>query len=71
MQPPQFGTITTSNGTFQLTITSPASSTIIQASTNLLSPNWLNIYTSTPPFTFTDPNASNYPYRFYRAVLGP
>jgi uncharacterized repeat protein (TIGR01451 family) len=71
VQPPQFGTITTSNGTFHLTITSPASSTIIQASTNLLPPNWLNVYTGTPPFTFTDPNASNYPYRFYRAVLGP
>jgi uncharacterized repeat protein (TIGR01451 family) len=71
VQPPKFGTVTTSNGTFRLTITSPANSTIIQACTNLMPASWLNIYTGTPPFTFTDPYASNYPSRFYRAVLGP
>ncbi|MFZ0829365.1 MAG: Calx-beta domain-containing protein [Verrucomicrobiia bacterium] len=72
IQPPQFGTIVVSNGSFQLTITSPTNppaSTIIQASTNLI--NWIPVYTSTPPFTFTDPGATNYPYRFYRAVSGP
>ena len=31
---------------------SPYYSTIIQASTDLV--NWVNIYTNTPPFTFTD-----------------
>jgi uncharacterized delta-60 repeat protein len=68
-QPLQFGSIVNSNGIFQLTITGPLYSTIIQASTNLV--NWLPVYTNTPPFTFTDPNASSYPYRFYRAVLEP
>ena len=58
-----------SNGTFRLTITSPSYSTIIQASTNLV--NWVPVYTNMPPFTFTDSNVSSYPYRFYRAVLGP
>jgi uncharacterized repeat protein (TIGR01451 family) len=71
--PPQIaGNFISANGTFKLTIsnpTNPAVSTIIQASTNLI--NWVNIYTNTPPFTFTDPNASNYPYRFYRAVAVP
>jgi subtilisin-like proprotein convertase family protein len=69
--PPQFGGIVSSNGTFQFTITGKASSTIIQASTNLVSGIWVNLYTNTPPFTFTDSNASNYRYRFYRAIPAP
>jgi hypothetical protein len=58
------------NGVFQLTVSmpSPYISTIIQASTNLL--NWVNIYTNTPPFSFTDPTAMT-GSRFYRALLGP
>lgn len=67
---PQFGSnFTSTNGTFSLTITGASVSTILQASTNLV--NWINVYTGTPPFTFTDPGASNYPDRFYRALLGP
>jgi hypothetical protein len=68
--PPQFGSLVFSNGTFQLTISSPALSTIIQASTNLASPNWVNVFTGTPPFTYIDTQATNYSDRFYRAV-GP
>jgi hypothetical protein len=69
-QPLQFESIVYADGTFQLTITSPTSSTIIQASTNLV--NWVPVYTNyTPSFTYTDSNASSYPYRFYRAVSGP
>jgi hypothetical protein len=65
--PPQFSTVLAlTNGAFQLSIASPALPTIIQASTNLV--DWVSIYTNTPPFTFTDSNASNYPNRFYRAV---
>jgi uncharacterized repeat protein (TIGR01451 family) len=44
-------------------------SVIIQGSTNLMT--WVNIYTNTTPFTFTDLNATNYPARFYRAIIGP
>jgi hypothetical protein len=58
-------------GTFQLTITNPPVSTIIQVSTNLVSTNWVNVFTGTPPFTYPDPSASSSPRRFYRAVLGP
>jgi sugar lactone lactonase YvrE len=59
------------NAVFQLNISmpSPYYSTIIQASTNLV--NWINIYTNTPPFTFTDSMATNFPCRYYRALLGP
>jgi len=69
--PPQFGSVVNSNGTFRLTVSSPALSTIVQAATNLVSPNWVNVFTGTPPFTYTDPQATNYPNRFYRAVFGP
>ena len=59
------------NGVFQLTVSmpSPYYSTIIQASTDLV--NWVNIYTNTPPFAFTDSMATNFPCRYYRALLGP
>ena len=59
------------NGAFQVTVSmpSPYYSTIIQASTDLV--NWVNIYTNTPPFTFTNSMATTLPYCFYRAVLGP
>jgi uncharacterized repeat protein (TIGR01451 family) len=69
-QPPQIGNIMISNGKFILSITNPAVSTIIQATTNLTSANWIPIYTNMPPFSFTDLNTSVYPYRFYRALFG-
>ncbi len=56
-----------SNGMFQLSISGPAVSTVIQASTNLV--DWVNISTNTPPFNFVDPGTSNYTSRFYRAVV--
>jgi uncharacterized repeat protein (TIGR01451 family) len=55
-------------GQFKLNIGGVGSPTIIQASTNLV--NWVNIYTNTPPFIYTD--SYSLPYRFYRAELqGP
>lgn len=54
-------------GTFQVTVSSPASySMVIQASTNLV--NWVNVCTNNAPFTFTDACAA-YPQRFYRAAM--
>jgi uncharacterized repeat protein (TIGR01451 family) len=67
--PPQLsGNLVVGNGTFQLSVDGSSVPTIIQASTNLVSTNWLNIYTSTPPFIFTNFDSTNYPMRFYRAV---
>jgi uncharacterized repeat protein (TIGR01451 family) len=58
------------NGIFNLTVAgTPGLNYTVQASTNLV--NWTSIYTTNSPFTFTDPNASNYPTRFYRTVSGP
>jgi hypothetical protein len=53
---------------------SPAQTTLIQATTNLADPtSWVTIATNPPSssaFNFTDPNASQFPERFYR-VLAP
>ncbi len=68
--PPKIGGFGKTNGNFSLTITTPSVPTIVQVSTNLATTNWLNVYTSTPPFTFTETNATN-PARFYRALLAP
>ena len=69
--PPQIsGNFVNTNGTFQFSLTgTPGQTNIIQASTNLV--NWIPIYTNVNPFLFTDPYASNYPVRFYRALLVP
>ena len=69
LTPPQLsGGAVGAGGVFSMNITGSAVPTIIQAATNLVSPVWISIVTNTPPFLFTDPNASSYPYRFYRAL---
>ena len=68
--PPRlFATAANSNGTFQFAVTNaPGQMTIVQASTNLVT--WIPIYTNTVggAYTFTDPNATGYPRRFYRVI---
>jgi bacillopeptidase F (M6 metalloprotease family) len=60
-------------GSFQFTFSTTSNTTWqIQASTNLLSTNWLPILTNTAgssgTIQFTDLLATNFPSRFYRAV---
>jgi hypothetical protein len=62
------------NGSVQVTFNTISNTTWrIDASTNLLSTNWLSLLTNTadPSGTiqFTDLLATNFPHRFYRAVL--
>jgi hypothetical protein len=59
------------NGQFQFRLAGTSGeSYILQASTNLLI--WTNLLTNSATlYDFTDANATNYPRRFYRAVLGP
>jgi uncharacterized repeat protein (TIGR01451 family) len=58
----------TGNGGFQFSVSgNPGASTLIQASTNLV--NWVNLYTNVSPFTYTSLDATNFPQRFYRAVV--
>ncbi len=60
------------NGKFQFSVASQSGQTnIIQASTNLVTGPWIPLYTNPGPFIFTDPKATNYPYRFYRVRIGP
>ena len=69
VKPQLAASFTGTNGAFSLTIPGSSSLTTIQASTNLV--NWVTVYStnSAAPFTFTDPNKTNYPYRFYRASV--
>jgi uncharacterized repeat protein (TIGR01451 family) len=70
VSPPVFSVTNNAGGQFTFNLSgAPGSSVIIQASTNLV--NWVPIYTNVSPFSFTDSNSTNYPYRFYRAVTGP
>jgi hypothetical protein len=59
-----------SNGTFSVQATGMAGgSYIFQGTTDFL--NWVSINTNLVPstlFYLLDPTATNYPYRFYRAV---
>jgi hypothetical protein len=43
---------------------------IIQATSNLLSPKWVNVYTGTPPFTFNDFGFTTNKQQYYRAKQG-
>jgi uncharacterized repeat protein (TIGR01451 family) len=64
------GSASATNGLFKFSLVgTPGGSYIIQASTNLV--NWIPIYTNISPFVFTDPYATNYRSRFYRALIGP
>jgi uncharacterized repeat protein (TIGR03806 family) len=62
-----------SNGVFQLQLSAtPNQNYVLQGSTNLI--QWTSISTSTPPatpFYLTDPNATNFPNRFYRVLVQP
>ena len=71
---PQLGAALSGTGNgahFNLSITNVTGLTaVIQATTNLLSPNgWVNVYTSTTPFATNIDVLTNFPARFYRAVL--
>ena len=63
-----------SNGAFNISIpgpTNPSLTVIIQASSNLVSTNWVNVYTGQPPINFVDPAPPGTTGRFYRALLLP
>jgi hypothetical protein len=62
------------NGVFQLSVNGVAGQQyIVEATTNLSTVPvvWVPLYTNTAPFTFPDPNASDYTTRFYQAIPAP
>ena len=74
--PPGFnltGTAFSNIGAFQLELTGLIGKNyILQTTTNLV--NWTPLLTNTTtaiPFYLTDPGATNFPYRFYRAIQSP
>jgi hypothetical protein len=71
--PPQLSAnVTGFGGTFNLSVIgTPGQNYTVQASTNLVTGPWIPVYTNSGSFIFTDSNATNYPYRFYRALIGP
>lgn len=66
---PTLTALALTNQQFRFTVTGAAGhSYTVQTSTNLTTTNWLSLFTSPAPFTFTDTDASNFIQRFYRAV---
>ena len=70
---PTCGSATSSNGQFQFMISgSTGPDYVIQYSTNLTS--WIvltNITSPTMPFLWSNINSTNFPFGFYRILLGP
>lgn len=65
-------TFVASNKTIQITVPGTAGSgltVIVQANSNLVSTNWVNVYTGTPPINFVDPATNG--THFYRALIIP
>ena len=73
LAPPQLTGMYLGGTGFQIAVTNTSTnSLVIQASSNFV--DWLSIFTNVPPpssFIFTDPDATNFPYRFYRTMLLP
>jgi regulation of enolase protein 1 (concanavalin A-like superfamily) len=70
VQPARFTSEGFSNGVFRLQfLGAPGSNYVLQASTNFV--NWTPLVTNpatTNMLNFIDPNASNFPFRFYRVL---
>ncbi|MGO8928165.1 MAG: LamG-like jellyroll fold domain-containing protein [Limisphaerales bacterium] len=65
---PQLGAPQLLNGAAQISVTGLTGQTyVIEGSTDLV--NWVPIYTNGSSFMFTDPSATNYQQRFYRALI--
>jgi DNA/RNA endonuclease G (NUC1) len=68
---PSISLLTFVNQQFQFAITGATGSNyIIQATTDLSSPNWIPILTNVAPFTFVDTNTT-FSQRFYRVQTAP
>ena len=68
---PQISPLTAGNGQFRMRLSGIGGLTnIIQATTNFSV--WMPVLTNTVGiYDFTDSNSTHFPFRFYRAILGP
>jgi DNA/RNA endonuclease G (NUC1) len=65
---PTLSSFTFISNQFQFTVTGTAGSNyVVQATTNLTSPNWIPVFTNTAPFVFTQLNTPAFSQRFYRS----
>lgn len=70
--PPTMTNITVTAGQFQFQLNGTVGSNyIVQATTNLNSPNWISLRTNAAPFLFVETNASQFQQRFYRGLVAP
>jgi uncharacterized membrane protein len=73
LAPTTLRVVSVSNGLVTLSVAGAAGPDYsMQASTNLA--GWATLFTTNspmPPFTWKDTNAANFPWRYYRALLGP
>lgn len=69
---PSFTLVDFTGNQFSLTLTgTPGSNYVVQATTNLVVPNWIPLITNAAPFSFVDSNTTAFGRRFYRAALAP
>lgn len=67
---PTFSALTATNNQFQFAVNGwTGTNYIVQAATNLISPNWISLITNAAPFQFVQSNANVFPQRFYRAIM--
>ena len=66
---PAMTSLAFANNQFQFTVTGTAGALyVVQATTNLNNPGWLNVATNPAPFVFTQTNVSAVGQRFYRVA---
>jgi hypothetical protein len=57
------------NGRFTIGVSGVTNQCVVQASSNLV--DWVSVQTNSAPFTFVDPNSSQFIQRFYRTYYLP
>jgi DNA/RNA endonuclease G (NUC1) len=69
---PAFSTFILTNNQFRFTVSGyTGTNYVVQAMTNLATPNWISLTTNAAPFTFVETNANLFNQRFYRALIAP
>ena len=67
---PYFSSPVYTNKQFHFTVNGwTGTNYVVQATTNLVSTNWVSLTTNTAPFQFTETNAGSFGQRFYRATV--
>ena len=69
---PYFSAVLCTNKQFEFTVNGwTGTNYVVQATTNLVTPNWILLKTNAAPFVFVETNANVFSQRFYRIQLGP